>query len=72
MALPIGDPKCDVVISYTVKFSSTNSSIKKTFIRRRDKLRIKNMKKTETSIEQSSLYKYLFGAPSVRNRKGDK
>jgi hypothetical protein len=34
--------------------------------------RLKNMKKTETFTEQNSLYRCLFAAPSVRNRRGDK
>jgi len=29
------------------------------------------MKKTETSIEQNSLYWCWFAAPPVRNRRGD-
>jgi hypothetical protein len=33
--------------------------------------RLKNMKKTETSTEQNSLYWCLFVAPPVRNRRGD-
>jgi hypothetical protein len=33
--------------------------------------RLKNMKKNETSTEQNSLYKCLFAAPPVRNRRGD-
>jgi hypothetical protein len=34
--------------------------------------RLKYIKKTETSTEQSSLYRCLFEAPSVRNQRGDK
>jgi hypothetical protein len=34
--------------------------------------RLKNMKKTETSIEQNSLYRCLFAAPFERNRRGNR
>jgi len=39
---------------------------------KRDRPRLKNRKKIETSTEQSSLYRCLFAAPSVRNQRGDK
>ena len=41
-------------------------------VERRDMTRLKYMKKTETSTQQSSLYRCLFDAPSVRNQRGDK
>ena len=34
--------------------------------------RLENMKKTETSTEQDFLYRCLFAALSMRNRRGDK
>jgi hypothetical protein len=39
---------------------------------KRDRPRLKNRKKIETSTEQSSLYRCLFAAPSVRGRRGNK
>jgi hypothetical protein len=41
-------------------------------VERRDMPRLKNMKKIETSTEQSSLYRCLFAALSVRDQRGDK
>ena len=39
---------------------------------RKDKPGLNNVKKTETSTEQNSLYKCLFAILLVRNRRGDK
>jgi hypothetical protein len=39
---------------------------------RKEKLGLNNMKKTETSTEQNSLYKWLFIALSMRNQRGNK
>ena len=41
-------------------------------VRKRDRPWLKNRKKIETSTEQSSLYRCLFAALSVRDRRGDK
>jgi hypothetical protein len=53
------------ILSYQCQHENTE-------VERRDMTRLKYMKKTETSTEQSSLYKCLFEAPSVRNQRGDK
>jgi hypothetical protein len=39
---------------------------------KRDKPRLKNRKKIETSTKQSFLYRCLFAALLVRDRRGDK
>jgi hypothetical protein len=40
-----------------------------TKVGRRDRPRLKDKKKTETAIEENSLYKHLFVALSVSNRR---
>jgi hypothetical protein len=56
MDLPMGNSRRNAVVSNHLQFSPTSVSMKNAEVERRDMTRLKNTKKTETTIEQNSLY----------------
>jgi hypothetical protein len=56
MDLPMGNSRRNAMVSNYLQFSPTSVSMKNIEVERRDVTRLKNTKKTETVIEQNSLY----------------
>jgi len=72
VALQVENPRRNEVVLDHLQFSPTSIGIKTQKLGEETYLGWKTKKKTETSIEQNSIYRCLFAALSVRKRRWDR